>query len=45
MLKWNWTGHIMRTNDNKRSKRLIEWTPGDQKQKPGKSNSTWRDEV
>ena len=24
MLKWNWVGHIMRTNDNKWTKRLIE---------------------
>ena len=32
MLKWNGAGHIMQTNENKWTKRLIEWTPHDQKQ-------------
>ena len=45
MLKWNWAGHIMRTNDNRWTKRLIEWTPCDQKRKPGKPNTRWRDEL
>ena len=30
MLKWNWAGHIMRTNDDRRTKRLIEGTTYDQ---------------
>ena len=45
MLKWNWVGHIMPTNNNKWTKRLIEWTPYDQKRKPGKPNTRWRDEL
>ena len=42
MLKWNWDGHIMQTNDNRWTKGLIEWTPYDEKQKPGKLNTKYR---
>ena len=38
MLKWNWAGHIMRTNDYRWTKRLIGRTPYDKKAKPAKSN-------
>ena len=33
MLKWNWAGHIMRTNDSRWTKRLIELTPYNKKRK------------
>ena len=45
ILKWNWAGRIMRTNDNRWTKRLIKWTSYDQKRKPGKPNTRWRDEL
>ena len=38
MLKWNWAGHIMRTNDYRWTKKLIERTPYDKKAKPAKPN-------
>ena len=45
MLKWNWAGHIMRTNDKRGTKRLTEWTPYVQKRKPGKPNTRGRDKL
>ena len=35
----------MRTNDNRWTKRLVEWTPYDEKRNPEKTNTRRRDEL
>lgn len=44
-LKWKWAGHLMRTNDDRWSKRLTEWTPWDMKRGRGRKHKRWRDDL
>lgn len=42
--KWNWAGHIVRTKDERWSKKIIEWYPREMKRKRGRPSRTWEEE-
>ncbi|CAF4772984.1 unnamed protein product [Pieris macdunnoughi] len=44
-LKWNWIGHIMRTNKEKWTKDVIEWYPRNGKRKRGGQVKRWEDDL
>lgn len=44
-LKWNWVGHIMRTNKGKWTKDVIEWYPRNGKRKKGRQIKRWEDDL
>lgn len=44
-LKWQWAGHIMRTNDNRWTRLTTEWTPRDGQRKVGRPLMRWTDEL
>ncbi|XP_052750861.1 uncharacterized protein LOC128200685 [Galleria mellonella] len=44
-LKWNWTGHIMRTNKEKWTKDIIEWYPRNGKRQRGGQIKRWEDDL
>ncbi|GBP72788.1 hypothetical protein EVAR_4672_1 [Eumeta japonica] len=44
-LKWNWTGHIMRTNKEKWTKDVVEWYPRNGKRKRGGQIKRWEDDL
>ena len=44
-LKWRWAGHVARMNDNRWTKRLIDWHPYYEKQSRKKPNTRWKDKI
>ncbi|GBP76676.1 Putative uncharacterized transposon-derived protein F52C9.6 [Eumeta japonica] len=44
-LKWNWTGHTMRTNKEKWTKDVLEWYPRNGKRKRGGQIKRWEDDL
>lgn len=44
-LKWNWTGHIMRTNREKWTKDIMEWYPRHGKRQKGRQIKRWEDDL
>ncbi|GBP07527.1 Putative uncharacterized transposon-derived protein F52C9.6 [Eumeta japonica] len=44
-LKWRWTGHILRSNQEKWSKIVTNWYPRDIKKKRGRQHRRWEDEL
>lgn len=44
-LKWNWTGHIMRTNKGKWTKDVMEWYPRNGKRNRGGQIKRWEDDL
>ena len=44
-LKWNWTGHIMRTNREKWTKDVMEWYPRNGKRQKGRQIKRWEDDL
>ncbi|KAL0859723.1 hypothetical protein ABMA27_010085 [Loxostege sticticalis] len=44
-LKWNWTGHIMRTDKGKWTKDVIEWYPRNGKRHQGRQIKRWEDDL
>ena len=43
--KWKWAGHVIRTNDNRWTKRMTEWQPRNGKRKRGRQKRRWRDDI
>ena len=43
--KWRWPGHIARRNDNRWSKRIMEWCPLDCKRSRKRPETRWRDDI
>jgi hypothetical protein len=43
--KWQWAGHLARTNDNRWTKRVTEWIPLDAKRKRARPKTRWEDEI
>lgn len=44
-LKWNWTGHIMRTYPEKWTNAVMEWYPRNGKRKKGRQIKRWEDDL
>ncbi|GBP49720.1 hypothetical protein EVAR_33474_1 [Eumeta japonica] len=44
-LKWNWTGHTMRTNKEKWTKDVLEWYPRNGKRKRGGQIKRWENDL
>jgi len=44
-LKWRWAGHVARRNDNRWTKRLLEWQPRTGKRRRGRQKRRWRDDI
>ncbi|XP_045450487.1 uncharacterized protein LOC123659284 [Melitaea cinxia] len=44
-LKWNWIGHIMRTNKEKWTKNIMEWYPRNGKRQRGRPIKRWDDDL
>lgn len=45
ILKWRWTGHMMRSNKNKWSKEITSWYPRDGKRRRGRPVKRWEDDL
>lgn len=46
ILKWNWAGHIARVQDNRWTKRIIEWRPRqDAYRNRGRPPTRWSDDI
>ena len=43
--KWRWAGHVARRNDNRWTKRLLEWQPRIGKRRRGRQKRRWRDDI
>ena len=43
--KWRWAGHVARREDNRWSKRLMEWCPLDCKRSRKRPETRWRDDI
>ena len=43
--KWRWAGHIARREDDRWSKRLVEWIPRGHKRSRKRPDRRWRDEI
>ncbi|KAL3271590.1 hypothetical protein HHI36_022065 [Cryptolaemus montrouzieri] len=44
-LKWSLAGHVARRNDNRWTKRLMEWRPRVGHRSIGRPNTRWRDDI
>ncbi|XP_030025374.2 uncharacterized protein LOC115443910 [Manduca sexta] len=44
-LKWRWTGHMLRSTQEKWSKIVTDWYPRDGKRKRGRQCKRWEDEL
>lgn len=42
-LKWKWAGHICRMENERWTKKIIEWVPRDGKRKRGRPRKRWED--
>lgn len=43
--KWRWAGHVARLNDNRWTRRILEWQPRTGKRKRGRQKKRWRDDI
>ncbi|GFR78114.1 endonuclease-reverse transcriptase [Elysia marginata] len=43
--KWKWAGHVARIQDNKRTLRVTEWQPRNDKRSRGRQARRWRDDI
>ena len=43
--KWRWAGHVARRNDNRWTKRMLEWQPRMGKRRRGRQKRRWRDDI
>ena len=43
--KWRWAGHIARREDDRWTKRLVEWIPRGHKRSRKRPDKRWRDEI
>ena len=44
-LKWRWTGHMMRENNDKWTREITEWYPRDGKRRRGRQIKRWEDDL
>ena len=44
-LKWQWAGHIARTRDDRRTRKVTEWLPLDLKRKKARPKMRWEDDI
>lgn len=44
-LKWNWAGHLMRTEDGRWTRKATEWRPRTTKRNPGRPKTRWKDDI
>lgn len=44
-LKWNWAGHVARMQNNRWTKRLIEWRPRADKRSRDRPPTRWTDDI
>ncbi|CAH2108931.1 unnamed protein product [Euphydryas editha] len=44
-LKWKWTGHMMRSETGKWTKKVTEWYPRDRKRRRGRQKKRWEDDL
>jgi hypothetical protein len=43
--KWRWTGHMLRSGENKWTKKVIGWWPREGKRGRGRPRKRWEDEI
>ena len=43
--KLNWAGHVQRLQNNRWTRRIMEWIPRDQRRRRGRPKIRWRDEL
>ena len=43
--KWRWAGHTVRQNDNRWTKRLLDWTPRIGRKNKGRPRVQWEDDI
>ena len=43
--KWKWAGHLIRSQDDRWTKRLTEWQPRVGKRRRGRQKRRWRDDI
>ena len=43
--KWRWAGHTARQNDNRWTKRLLDWTPRIGRKNKGRPRVQWEDDI
>ena len=43
--KWKWADHIIRTKDERWTKKIMEWTLLEDKRKRGRQMSRWSDDI
>lgn len=43
LMKWSWAGHTCRMDNNRWTKKAIEWIPRDEKRKRGRPKRRWED--
>ena len=43
--KWRWAGHVARRNDNRWTKRMLEWQPRMGKRRRGRQKRRWRYDI
>ena len=43
--KWRWAGHVIRTTDNRWTRKITEWIPRESKRKRGRQKQRWRDDL
>jgi hypothetical protein len=44
-LKWNWAGHLARTQDGRWTRRIMEWRPRNYKRSRGRPPTRWTDDI
>lgn len=45
ILKWKWTGHMMRTQTEKWTKKVTDWYPRNGKRRRGRQCKRWEDDL
>jgi len=44
-LKWQYAGHVARPNDDRWTRRLLEWRPRNYKRSAGRPPTRWQDDI
>lgn len=44
-LRWNWAGHVGRMEDNRWTRKIIEWRPRENKRSRGRPQTRWTDDI
>jgi hypothetical protein len=44
-LKWKWSGHVMRMDNNRRTHKLTIWDPSEGRRNVGRQRTRWADQL